>query len=206
VSATNAGVTVVHTIDEGDLSASNDEDPLSKARVDLVDEAIRAGLDGLHALGPPPDPAADAAALAAECAAHPDTSSRVIVDLRGASAARLDKAAFVKDVDRAVAKGHLEPVERVWLFDGHTFDGWHGDALVDGIDAWGMYVVQHPVGVDLAVITAAAAADPALVYLLRSSGIEVYGDDATVCTAGAIRPIVDIAGASRAGVRVVAIP
>jgi hypothetical protein len=45
VTAKNTNVTIVTTTNERDYS-STPEDPLSKVRVDLVNEAIRAGLDG----------------------------------------------------------------------------------------------------------------------------------------------------------------
>jgi hypothetical protein len=48
VTAHNTGVTVVRT-DTGAAAQDSQEDPLSKARVDLVNEALRAGLGALHA-------------------------------------------------------------------------------------------------------------------------------------------------------------
>jgi hypothetical protein len=49
VTAENTHVTVV-TTDPGGGETNYQEDPLSKARVDLVNEALRAGLGGLHAI------------------------------------------------------------------------------------------------------------------------------------------------------------
>jgi hypothetical protein len=49
VTAENTHLTVV-TTDPGGGETNYQEDPLSKARVDLVNEALRAGLGGLHAI------------------------------------------------------------------------------------------------------------------------------------------------------------
>ena len=203
VSAQNGDVTLVHTT-TSDYSSSSDEDPLSKVRIDLINEALRVGLAGPWALTPPgalPDAGAGKA-----CAASAGKVAvlRVIVDLRGLPADRLAKARFLDDVTAKVGK--RKPVERVWLFDAHTFDAWDQDAFVDGIGRWGKYLVAHPVAVDEAVVLRIDEVKPSIPYLLQSSGLTVYGDDATLCSGGVEEKIATLAGKGAGGVQVVEVP
>ena len=128
----------------------------------------------------------------------------MIVDLRGLPADRLAKARFLDDVTAQVGK--RKPVERVWLFDAHTFDAWDQDAFVDGIGRWGKYLVAHPVAVDEAVVLRIDEVKPSIPYLLQSSGLTVYGDDATLCSGGVEEKIATLAGKGAGGVQVVEVP
>lgn len=182
----NSDVTIVSATDQ-DYRTSK-EDPLSKARIDLVNEAFRAGIAGLRKPSPPP----------VDCKHQPPTAVAVI-DLRGASEAQVRDLKYLDDVAKQLAKQKSPISHRIWLFGPSTFDSWQADHYVGEVERWKAFIAKHAAKDEIA-IDRAIPNNEVLVEQLVSSGFAMMAPT-KLCAAGAARELNDLVE-KRSGIRV----
>ncbi len=177
VNVKNAQVTVVNAT--GADYRTSREDPLSKARIDLVNEALRAGLPALR----------KPSAAQPDCA-HAPPAKVAPIDLRGVPAPKIAGAAFLDEVGKQLAKE--PPSHRIWLFSGHTFDPWQKDSYEAEIGRWKEFLESHPAKKDEIVVDRRLDTNGVLVERLTDAGLPERRP-ARLCEAGAERDIVQLA-------------
>jgi hypothetical protein len=175
----NAQITVVHST--GANYRTSREDPLSKARIDLVNEGLRAGLAALRK----PAPARP------DCA-HAPPGKVALIDLRGVPVPKIADASFLDEVDRLLAKQRERPDQRMWLFAGHTFDPWQKDSYASGLARWKAFLASHPAAKDEIVIDRRLETNGVLAERLMDAGLD-ENKPGTLCEGGAERDVVVIA-------------
>lgn len=178
VRVVSSQITVVSQT-SADYRRRSSEDPLSKARIDLVNEALRAGLPALRQAVPPrPD------------CAHAPAGTVALIDVRGA--ARIADAAFLDDVAKLLAKEPAPPPHRIWLFAGTTFDPWQKDSYATEVARWKAFLARHPATKDEIVIDKKVPNNGVLVERLVEAGLEER-KPAKLCAKGAERDLLELA-------------